>query len=656
MRISDHPSCQPQARNGEDHEPNAGSDTLQQAPIPLDKPFNSIEREQAEAQLQFQAAILRYVTDSVIVTDPQGIIFYWNEGANAIFGYSAKEMIGQTTAILYPHFDRNQFAYSINRVLSGTDYLDEWEGRRKDGSTVWIDVRATVMRNTQGAAIGTIAIAKDITARKEAEERLCQSEKRFRALIENNTDGIALSDEHGIITYASPSTTRMVGYLPEEIIGSRIFGRNDYPDGGESTRHLMAQVLEEPRKSQAIELRTGRKDGTHLWLEVVGINLLDEPGVEAIVWNFRDVTERKEMEQEVARAKEQLEIILQNVADGIMMVDANDKLIYANNVILRWNGFPSLTALLAAQQDNQWHRHEEFAVWDEWGRPVPSEERPTTQALQGKPTHALVQYRANATGKVYWHLIRAQPIFDDAGQVQFVIIVYTDLTGQKEMEQRKDHFISMASHELKTPLTVLRVYTQLLLDKCKAEGRQDVVAHLSKMNDQITKLTNLVVDLLDISKMQAGQIDMTREAVDMQALAREVVESLRPTTGHRLLIEGEAPGTITGDRERLGQVLIILLNNAIKYSPQADTVVVRLSRTADALTVAVQDFGIGIGKEHQAKLFQRFYRVLSKQDKTFPGMGIGLYIAHEIIQRHGGKMWVESAEGSGSTFFFALPA
>src|SRR5713226_8496137 len=115
------------------------------------------------------------------------------------------------------------------------------------------------------------------------------------------------------------------------------------------------------------------------------------------------------------------------------------------------------------------------------------------------------------------------------------------------------------------------------------------------------------------------------------------------------------PPPITGDRERLGHVLIILLTNAIKYSPQADTVVVRVAHARDALTVSVQDFGIGIARSHQQRLFERFYRVLSKEDQTYPGLGIGLYIAYEIIQRHGGKMWLESVEGNGSTFFFSLP-
>ena len=495
----------------------------------------------------------------------------------------------------------------------------------------------------------------EITALKQAEERLRQSEKHFRALIENSTDGIVLTDEHGIITYASPSTARMVGYLPEEFVGGRIFGRDDYPDGGESTRRLMARVLQEPHKSQVLEFRTPHKDGTLLWMEITGINLLDEPGVEAIVWNFRDMTQRKQLEQEAAAAKEQLEVILQNVADGITVVDANDRLVYSNEVAAHRLGFPSFSTRLVAEQTGKVHRHEKFTVWDEAGRLLPANERPTAQALRGKQEQALVYNQDNATGQFYWTLVRAHPIFDTQGQVQFVITVYTDMTEQKELELRKDHFISMASHELKTPLTILSVYTQLLCERFAAEGRQDAVLLLSKMDDQITNLTKLVTDLLDISRMQAGQLELAQEAVDMDALVREVVENLQPITTHRLLTEAAAQRYVTGDRDRLAQVLINLLTNAIKYSPHADTIIVKIMHTHDTLIVSVQDFGIGIPQNHHQKLFERFYRVLSQKDQTYPGLGIGLYIAYEIIQRHGGKMWVESAEGEGSTFFFSLP-
>jgi len=486
------------------------------------------EREQEKEQLQFQATILRNVTDGVIVTDLQGSITYWNEGASAVFGYSAQEMIGKSISELFPGLDLKQFERDLQRILVGIDYVGEWKGRRKDGAVVWVDNKVTVLHDAQGAAIGVIGIAKDITARKQ-------------------------------------------------------------------------------------------------------------------------------MEQEVARAKEQLEIILHNVADGIIMVDANDKLVYANDAAARKMGFPLSTAGLAVRQAIIAHQHDKFTVWDELGRPLPTSMRPTSQALRGKQASALVQYQDNDSGHISWMLVRAYPIFDSQGQVQFVISVYTDLTEQKELEQRKDHFISMASHELKTPLTVLSAYTQLLRERLEADGRQDVLLHLSKMDEQITNLTKLVVDLLDISRMQAGQLELAQETVDIDELVYEVIEDLQPTTNHQLFIEGVGQRLIIADRDRLRQVLIILLTNAIKYSPQADTIIVKVAGIHEELIVSVQDFGIGIAGRHQQHLFERFYRVMSKKDQTYPGLGIGLYIAHQIIQRHGGKMWVDSVEGKGSTFFFSLP-
>ncbi|HEX6109320.1 MAG TPA: HAMP domain-containing sensor histidine kinase [Ktedonobacteraceae bacterium] len=236
------------------------------------------------------------------------------------------------------------------------------------------------------------------------------------------------------------------------------------------------------------------------------------------------------------------------------------------------------------------------------------------------------------------------------------MILAAVMAERRDLEQRKDEFISMAGHELKTPLTSLQGYTELLHMKFAQQGNQEALLYLSKMATQIDKLSKLIADLLDISKIQAGKVAFAEEAVDLDALVHEVVEHLQQTTSqHQISIEGRAQREIVGDKERLGQVLINLITNAIRYSPRAERIIVHLTHTPDTLTVSVQDFGIGIPKAHQVKVFERFYRVYSDQDRTYPGLGIGLYIAHQIIERHGGKMWVESVEGQGSTFSFSLP-
>jgi signal transduction histidine kinase len=237
------------------------------------------------------------------------------------------------------------------------------------------------------------------------------------------------------------------------------------------------------------------------------------------------------------------------------------------------------------------------------------------------------------------------------------LILAAVMAERRELALRKDEFISMAGHELRTPLTSLQGYTELLHRKFAQQGNQEAQSYLAKMAMQINRLSRLIDDLLDISKIQAGKITFAEEAVDVDALVNEVVENLQQTASqHQISIEGRAQREIVGDRERLGQVVINLITNAIKYSPGAERITVHLACTPDTLTVSVQDFGIGIPKAQQEKVFERFYRVYSDQTRTSSGLGIGLYIAHQIIEQHNGKMWVESVEGQGSTFSFSLPA
>lgn len=220
----------------------------------------------------------------------------------------------------------------------------------------------------------------------------------------------------------------------------------------------------------------------------------------------------------------------------------------------------------------------------------------------------------------------------------------------------RDDFISAASHELKTPVTSLKIYTELLLRQSTQRGDERTSSHLQKMNGQIERLAVLVSDLLDVSKIEAGKLDLRREAVELRPVVDEVVEAVQTTTTkHQIEIQGDMGRTVTGDRERLGQVVTNLLTNAVKYSPHADRIVVRLAETGTGATIEVEDYGIGIDAEHLDQLFDRFYRVTSADEKTFPGLGMGLFISQEIVRRHGGTMEVTSTKGRGSVFRFTVP-
>jgi PAS domain S-box-containing protein len=230
-----------------------------------------------------------------------------------------------------------------------------------------------------------------------------------------------------------------------------------------------------------------------------------------------------------------------------------------------------------------------------------------------------------------------------------------DITERKKLEQRKDEFIGIASHELKTPLTSIKGYTQILERIIHQMGDDKLKLYLKKTNTYIDRLNSLIADLLDVSKIQAGKLQMDFSTFDFDKLVDAGIETMQHTNmKHKIVKEGEVHTRIYGDKHRLEQVFTNLLSNAIKYSPDADKVVVTVSKDKDRVKVAVKDFGVGIPKAKISKLFDRFYRV-EETSKRFSGLGIGLYISCEIIKRHGGDMRVESDYGKGSTFYFTLP-
>jgi signal transduction histidine kinase len=226
---------------------------------------------------------------------------------------------------------------------------------------------------------------------------------------------------------------------------------------------------------------------------------------------------------------------------------------------------------------------------------------------------------------------------------------------QKALAHR-DEFISVASHELKTPVTSLKMYTQGLQREFGRKGDYAMAARFSRMDGQINKLTMLISDLLNISRIQMGKLEFNMLAFDLNSLVRETVENVESLAGkHEIIVRGKVGKMVWGDKDRIGQVLTNLLTNAIKYSPDAERVVVRLSSDRNSAVLRVKDFGIGIDKEHQEKVFNRFYRVNDSHEKTFPGLGIGLYISRDIIERHKGEIGVVSDKGEGSEFWFRLP-
>ena len=226
---------------------------------------------------------------------------------------------------------------------------------------------------------------------------------------------------------------------------------------------------------------------------------------------------------------------------------------------------------------------------------------------------------------------------------------------RKEAERKKDEFISIASHELKTPMTSIKGYIQLLERSLDKEDMETTRVRLHKVQNQVEKLNLLVADLLDISKIESGKLKFNKKYLSFDKILDHIVEIMEQANPQvKFIKKGQITTEIFGDEMRIEQVIINFITNAIKYAPDSDEVHITSELRGDEIYFSVKDFGIGMAKEHQQQIFDKFYRV-EETSERFQGLGIGLYICQEIIERHEGKIGVNSEPDEGSEFYFTIP-
>jgi signal transduction histidine kinase len=230
------------------------------------------------------------------------------------------------------------------------------------------------------------------------------------------------------------------------------------------------------------------------------------------------------------------------------------------------------------------------------------------------------------------------------------------MTEQKLIEQQKDEFIGIASHELRTPVTSIKAYAEVLQEMFEESGDMEHAALMKKMDAQVDRLTQLIRSLLDVTKLTEGKLEFQKDRFDLNELVADTRDELQRTTKHPLEFTPQPLGRVCGDAERIRQVLTNIISNAIKYSPEQKPVIISTREEGGEAIVCVQDFGIGMSEEVSRQVFSRFFRSNEPGINTYPGLGLGLYISAEFIQRHGGRIWVEATgPGKGSIFCFSLP-
>ncbi|WP_373496516.1 sensor histidine kinase, partial [Aquiflexum sp.] len=359
-------------------------------------------------------------------------------------------------------------------------------------------------------------------------------------------------------------------------------------------------------------------------------------------WIFRDVTEQRKFQRTIQESEEKFRLLADSMPEHVWTSDPKGNLNYFNQSVFEYSG-------LAPEQIHK----------DGWIQIVHPDDRDKNirQWLNAIKTGKdfLLEHRFRRHDGAYrWQLSRAIPQRDPEGRIQMWVGTSTDIQEQKMREERKDEFISIASHEMRTPLTTAKAYLQMLeLSLDQANDKANIYAN--KAHQAINRLNELIDELLDVSKIQFGKLNYTITTFNFNELIESTVENVQLISKtHTIHQTGKVRQEVKGDKERLQQVVINLLTNAIKYSPASKQVDVTIAEDKDMITVSVKDTGIGIAKHSLFKIFDKYHRV-DEHAGQFQGMGIGLYISKEIIQRHKGKLWAESKPGKGSTFYFSLP-
>ncbi|GAB4575357.1 MAG: hypothetical protein Kow0077_26460 [Anaerolineae bacterium] len=618
---------------------------------------------QLEAQLaetQARESRFRLFSDAAmegILLHRDGIVIDANETLATMFGYPLDALIGSDALQLATPESRPVVMEAI-RTRSTQPYRAV--GLRRDGSTFPAEiVGRDLVVNGQPVRL---AVIRDMTAIDAATEQLARSERLYRMLAENSNDVIWQLDLNGRFTYVSPAVERLRGYTPEEVLAQPL----DEVLTPESLALVASELARLGRGEFALdelpvryELEQPCKDGSTVWTEA-SVNLIfdDDGVVQGIVGVSRNITHRREMERQLARERQLMRTVLDNLPDSVYLKDTSGRFMLNNAESLR-----RMNA--ASQQDTLGKRTEDFyppelaARWN----------RLEQQALETLEPIVVEEHITTRDEQDRWVRGSIIPIEGDGGeQITGLLGINQDITVQKQAEQHRfdlalereriailERFIGNASHDLKTPLTAMKV-SLAVLERTSDEAKR--AQHLAILRTKIEALEHILDDLLSLSRMDRN-IDLRTQRLDIGQLVRAFVASRqehamrkRQTLQVTRLEDGLQ---VDGDPEKLQRVLDVLLTNAFSYTPVGGEIAVAVFRRGNEVAVQVADSGIGMDEQEIGHIFTRFYRADPARQTSTGGMGVGLTIAQKMIQAHRGRIEVESEKGMGSTFTIWLP-
>ena len=520
----------------------------------------------------------------------------------------------------------------------------DYEARIKvNGLVRWMRARGKVFYDEGRNPVKLMGTLMDFTEQQTAFKALQESEERFKMIANTAPVMIWMSGNDKFSDFFNNSWLNFTGNNIYQEKGDGWL-RGVHPADIQYCLESYKSAYENQEKFYT-EYRLRRYDGQYRWIADNAIPRYDSRGnFIGFISACMDIDDEKKFSETLQESETRFRLLADFMPQFIWTSDTAGKLNYFNQAVYDYSGF----TFEQLQNDG----------WLKIVHPDEREEnirRLTHSARTGEDFNMEHRFR-RYDGEYRWQLSRALAQRDINGEIQLWVGTSTDIHELKELEQQKDYFISMASHELKTPITSMKGYVQMLLSVYQSSPEDFLKSSLTKVDKQIGTLTSLISDLLDLSKIKVGTLLLNKEFFLINELIQEVIEEIKLTEpDYQINFEQGEDVQVYADKNRIGQVLINFLTNAIKYSPYSKTISISGNVSADEVSVSVEDKGIGINKADHEKIFERFYRVARRNEKTYPGFGIGLFISAEIMQRHKGKIGVMSEPGNGSIFYFSLP-
>lgn len=508
------------------------------------------------------------------------------------------------------------------------------------------------------AIVGAKLRRRNELVQRKAEEAATRSETRLRTLIHNEPECVKLVSPDGTLLEMNAAGLAMVDAdSAQAVVGKKVFPLIA-PEHREAFQNMHARVIQGHHES--LEFETVGLRGTRRWLETCAVPVGDEAEGEVVhLAVTRDVTARKQAEQEILEHNQRLRLALEAAHMGTWNWDIrSDKITWSDE----------METLLGVQRGELSDSREDYL------RMLSPEdraetERALTEALDGtRPSYSLEHRVLWPDGSLHWIECRGQVFRDEQGKPLRMAGISADISERKRMEEERSHlvdelrqavkvrdeFLSIASHELRTPLTTLTLQVDGLIHLLSSTSgmSERLLSRARTLRRQADRLESLVSGLLDVSRVDPGQLQLQPENVDLARVAKDVVERLTPERGSPISLQVNGPVVGYWDPLRLDQVLTNLLSNALKYG-QGKPIDVSVQASATEVILAVRDQGFGIAPADRARIFERFERAVS--ERHFGGLGLGLWIVRQIVDAVHGTIVCDSRPGAGSTFTVVLP-